>query len=176
MFTTHGGKYWTRSYGPNRRESTIAKEVRFERQKWDVRAQVALGLVHAYYAFDTMEAYDFLAGIFTFDPKMDDETLDPTAVRQPARQLGRGLSNVFLGLSEIPQCMIETTRQQGDYAGATTGFAQGVWRCVLREGVGVMEVVTFPMGWDPIIEPEYPALPTRSSDWQVNRPQFRERL
>jgi putative exosortase-associated protein (TIGR04073 family) len=176
VFTSHGGKYSTSCFGPRRRESSIAKEVRFERQMWDVRAQVGLGLVHAYYAFDPLEAYDFLAGVFTFDPKMDDEQLDPTMIRKPGRQLGRGFANLCGGIFEIPQSMIQVTREQGDFAGATTGVAQGVWRFVLREGVGAMEIVTFPMGWNPVIEPEYPMQPVRSSDWQVVRPEFRERL
>lgn len=176
IFNTHSGTYWTTSYGPYRRESSIAKEVRFERQKWDLRVQVGAGLVHGYYAFDPIEAYDFLAGVFTIDPMNDDEKLDPTMVREPGRQLGRGLANLFGGVVEIPQTMIQVTREQGDFAGATTGFTRGVWRCAVREGVGIMEIVTFPMGWKNIVEPEYPLQPTRSADWRVLRPEFRERL
>lgn len=176
IFTTHVGTYRTASFGPYRRESSIANEVRFERQKWDLRIQVGAGLVHGYYAFDPLEAYDFLAGVFTLDPNNDDEKLDPTMIRKPGRQLGRGFANLFGGVLEIPQSMIQVTREQGDFAGATTGVSQGLWRFVLREGVGVMEIVTFPMGWENIIEPEYPMQPTRSADWRVLRPDFRERL
>ena len=172
----HNGKYGTASFGPRRRESSIATEIRFKRQKWDVRAQVALGLVHVYYNFDTMEAYDFLAGIFTLDPKMDDERLDPTVIRHPGRQLGRGFANIFGAPLELPQTMIEFTSKEGDFAGATTGVAKGLWRAAMRGGVGVMEVVTFPMGWNNVIEPEYTYQPVRSTNWRVNRPDFRERL
>lgn len=176
LVTGHRGKYATASFGPRRRESSIATEVRFKRQKWDVRAQVGLGLVHAYYNFDTMEFYDFLAGIFTLDPKMDDEKLDPTIIRQPGEQLGRGIANVLGAPLELPQTMIELTDKHGDFAGATTGVAQGVWRAAMRGGVGIMEVITFPMGWNNIIEPQYPMQPIRATNWRVNRPDFRERL
>lgn len=176
VFRTHGGAYRTAVFGPNRRESTMANDVRFERQKWDVRAQVGLGLVHVYYAFDPLEAYDFVAGIFTFDPSDDDEKLDPTAVREPARQLGRGLTNFLAGSAEIPHTMIQVTKQEGDFAGATTGLAKGVWRGAIRTSVGLMEIVTFPMGWKNIVDPEYPLQSTRAADWRVLRPEFRDRL
>ncbi|MBT3286120.1 MAG: exosortase system-associated protein, TIGR04073 family [Victivallales bacterium] len=176
ILTKHQGKYSTASFGPRRRESSIAREVRFKRQKWDVRAQVGLGLVHAYYNFDTLEAYDFLAGIFTLDPKHDDERLDPTVIRRPARQLGRGFANVVGAPMEIPHTMIQVTDMHGDFAGATTGVAKGLWRFAIRGGVGIMEIVSFPMGWNNVIEPEYPFQPVRSTEWRMNRPDFRERL
>jgi len=176
VFKTHGGTYWTRSFGPNRRESTIANDVRFERNKWDLRAQAGLGLFHVYYAFDPLEAYDFVAGIFTFDPSMDDEKLDPTVIREPGRQLGRGLSNFLGGSLEVPQTMLQVTKEEGDFAGATTGLVRGVWRGGVRTTVGLMEIITFPMGWNAIIDPEYPMQPTRTADWKVLRPDFRERL
>ena len=41
--------------------------------------------------------------------------------------------------------------------------------------VGVAELVTFPFGWSPIIEPEYVLQKTKTSYWTVRRPSFHKR-
>jgi len=187
MFKDHRGSYATASFGPWRRETSIVASERFERDPLSVRAQFGLGLAHGYLSIETKEVADFFAGIpdilglvgvtgLGADLSMDDEKLDPTARREPARQLGRGFANIVGGALEIPVCMINTNKQRGDFAGATTGLAQGVWRFAVREVVGVVEVFTFPMGWEPIVDPEYPLQPVRTTDWDVRTPAFMRRL
>lgn len=86
----------------------------------------------------------------------------------PIRQLGRGLSNVITGVVEVPVNMHAVSEDSGDVAGATWGLVRGVERFVVREGVGVFELVTFPAGWGPIIEPEFPFEPVKTTDWKLN--------
>ena len=91
-----------------------------------------------------------------------------------SRQLGRGLSNVAAGILEVPYNMHLVNQDLGGFAGLTYGTIRGIGRFVAREVVGVFEVLTFPMGWSPIIEPEFPMLPAKTTTWRVN-PEFRKR-
>ena len=172
IFRVHDGRYWTRVFGQNRVELNQGRTARFGRDPYEIRLQAGLGLIHLYYQLNLVEAGDFFAGIVNRDVLGDDEELDPTALRQPARQLGRGLSNVLTGLWEIPFNMHHVNQDDGGFAAITHGLVQGIWRCAARELVGAVEVVSFPMGWPPIIEPEFPFAPVRSTDWRVNRPAF----
>lgn len=75
------------------------------------------------------------------------------------RKLGRGLANTLFGICEIPiqiQLMVE---KEGSGAGATYGVVKGFGHFFMREGVGIYEVLTFPIPYpryyEPIIEPEF---------------------
>ena len=98
--------------------------------------------------------------------------LEVKTVRDPLRQLGRGVSNLFTGIMEVPSNVNAVATENGDVAGVTWGLFRGVWRCAIRETVGVFETVTFPFGWDPILEPEFPFEPGKSTEWRVNSPAF----
>ena len=78
----------------------------------------------------------------------------------PARKLGRGLSNVGLGVLAIPGQMVQETKERGAAIGLPLGFAKGIGWFVATELVGVWEFLTcpfeFPKGFRPIIEPEFP--------------------
>ncbi len=174
LFVTHGGTYYTYSYGPNRFENTLQNDVRFRRGRWDVRAQVALGVVHLYSSIETRQVGDFFAGLVGVDPMNDDAKLDPNATREPARQLGRGITNVLTGVFEVPKSMHYVNQQEGGFAAVTYGLFQGLYRFATREVVGAVEVITFPMGWEPIIEPEFPFEPGTATKWRVNEWPFME--
>jgi len=60
-------------------------------------------------------------------------------------------------------------------AGISKGLGLGVWRFFCREVVGVVELVTFPFGWEPIIQPEYFYQKEKSTTWRVQRPAFHRR-
>lgn len=168
----HRGVYWTRTFGRERKENVIDQDVRFARDPLDVRAQLALGLVHVYGAVKTEEVYDFVAGFAGLDPKLDDEKLDPTARREPVAQFGRGLTNAAFGWMELPKNMIRVNREEGDMAGATKGLGHGVWRSSVRTGVGLVELVSFPFGWEPIVEPVYVLQPAYTTEWDINKLPF----
>ena len=77
-----------------------------------------------------------------------------------ARKAGRGLAAMTCGFLEIPGNIVEVGREQGQVAGFTLGFVEGLGRLVVRELVGVYEFVSSPFevpeGYRPILEPEYP--------------------
>jgi putative exosortase-associated protein (TIGR04073 family) len=180
-FQFHGGDYATAAFGPWRAESH-AKEnevetYHFERNKWDVRAQADLALIHLYVAIRPTEIIDFFTGIVGYDFTLDDMKLDATQERKPADQFGRGLSNVLFGVIEIPGNIHRINSTEGDFAGATKGVGLGVWRFLCREVVGVVEVVTFPFGWQPIIEPAYVLDGGINNPmWKVYKPSFHKRF
>lgn len=74
------------------------------------------------------------------------------------RQLGRGLANVGFGFLEIPASILDVKDEDGEIAGLTYGPLRGVFRCCVREVVGVLEVATFPLAFEPIVEPEFPVI------------------
>lgn len=90
--------------------------------------------------------------------------------RDPMRKLGRGLSNLLGGVTEIPHTIHEVTQEDGDFAGLTYGTIKGVGRFFTREVVGAVEVLTFPTGNGPVIEPEFPMEHDASNRWHVRRP------
>ncbi len=175
VLRTHSGYYRTRAYGPTRYENSPLQEERFHREPQDIRLQVGLLVGQLYANIRTKEVADFAAGVFGADPLGDDEGLDPTARREPMRQLGRGIANLLGSFLEIPLNMIRTNRTRGDFAGASSGLIDGFSRFGTRFAVGAMEIVTFPMGWEPIIEPEYILEPARNTEWRTTAPAFRRR-
>ena len=76
-----------------------------------------------------------------------------------ARKLGRGLANTLFGIAEVPIQVQKTLDTEGSGAAATYGVLKGFGRFFMREGVGIYEVLTFPIPYpryyEPIIEPEF---------------------
>jgi len=62
----------------------------------------------------------------------------------PTRKLGRGLSNLLYGFSELPSTMCQINDTQGNSAAFGYGVVKGVGRSLFRFGVGWYEIVTFP--------------------------------
>ena len=179
-FRVHGGKYATASFGPWRAESgespLMSESQHFLRGKWDIRLQLDILLIHLYIAIRPVEIIDFFTGIVGYDYSMDDQKLDSLQERRPADQFGRGLSNVLFGILEVPFNIFRTTRNEGDLAGATKGVGLGLWRFFVRECVGVIETLTFPFGWEPIIEPAYVFNDGEGTvSWRVYRPAIHKR-
>lgn len=179
-FQVHGGAYATAAFGPWRAEA-LAQDGRleaghFRRDKWDIRVQADLAIIHFYFALRPLEIIDFFTGIVGYDFCMDDMRLDATQERRPVEQLGRGLANVLFGALEIPGNIFRVTATEGDFPGLTKGTCLGIWRFFCREIVGVVEVVTFPFGWQPIIEPAYVLEGgMRNGTWKVYKPSFHKR-
>jgi putative exosortase-associated protein (TIGR04073 family) len=68
----------------------------------------------------------------------------PMADHGPTRKLGRGLSNIAFGWSEIPSTIGKINNREGNNAAAGYGVVRGVGRSFARFGVGFYEAVTFP--------------------------------
>ncbi len=77
----------------------------------------------------------------------------------PGDKLVRGLANVCLGFIEIPRNIHNTTQEDSLLAGWTVGMGKGLGYTVMRMGVGIYEVLTFPFplpkDYVPVITPEY---------------------
>ena len=83
----------------------------------------------------------------------------------PEQKLGRGLANTteVIRLNEFNRALEQNMLFNGTDVGRTTGFVQGFDRTVARTGLGIYEVVTFPLPpYGPIwtnylgARPEYP--------------------
>jgi putative exosortase-associated protein (TIGR04073 family) len=70
------------------------------------------------------------------DPPMNDHG--------PTRKLGRGLSNVLFGGSELFTVPNEINDREGNAAAWSYGPVRAIGRFFFRFGVGVYEVATFP--------------------------------
>lgn len=76
------------------------------------------------------------------------------------QKLGRGFANCLTFIMEIPQQISDVNKASGPLAGFTWGIVKGVGMAGLRAGVGIYEVVTFPLpcpaGYKAILtDPEY---------------------
>ena len=175
VFRVHNGKYYAAAIGPWRAQNVDEDErhhVTFTTNKWDVRAEAAL-IAHLYVDVRLDEVADFITGFVGYDMKNDDQKLeDSIDRRRPADQFGRGVCNILFGVLEVPYNILRVTDEEGDFPGLTKGVALGLWRFCIRELVGMVELVSFPFGWEPIILPEYTWQKTSGIIWQVNRPSF----
>ena len=62
----------------------------------------------------------------------------------PTRKLGRGISNVLFGFTELPTTICKVNDQQGNSAAYGYGLTKGIGRGLFRFGIGWYEIITFP--------------------------------
>jgi putative exosortase-associated protein (TIGR04073 family) len=85
-----------------------------------------------------------------------------TGCAGPERKLGRGMLNVteLTRMGELRRSLEQTALWENTDATYTTGFLRGLNRSLMRTGVGIYEIVTFPIpSYDPVFLPEYPVYP-----------------
>ncbi|HRZ38119.1 MAG TPA: exosortase system-associated protein, TIGR04073 family [Candidatus Paceibacterota bacterium] len=85
----------------------------------------------------------------------------------PENKLGRGINNLteFARLGEINRSVEQTFLWDGPQSAYTTGLIRGINRSLVRTGVGLYEVVTFPIpSYDPVLRPGGPILHDASVD------------
>jgi len=84
-----------------------------------------------------------------------------TGCADAEKKLGRGMVNMteIARGGEFRRSYEQTTLWDGPESGRTVGVIHGVTRTVARTGVGVYEVLTFPIKSDPIIKPVGPVYP-----------------
>jgi len=68
----------------------------------------------------------------------------PSNDHGPTRKLGRGLSNVVFGWSEVCPTVAKVNQDEGNLAAAGYGVIRGVGRSFARFGAGLYEVLLFP--------------------------------
>lgn len=77
----------------------------------------------------------------------------------PTRKLGRGISNLIFGISELPTTIATVNEREGNSAAAGYGVVRGVGRSVMRMQAGVFEILTWPI---PVVRGTY--MPVLESD------------
>jgi putative exosortase-associated protein (TIGR04073 family) len=75
----------------------------------------------------------------------------------PTRKLGRGISNVVFGWSEIPHTIAQVNEREGNAAAGGYGVVRGVGRAWMRFHTGLFDIVTFP--FPAVRGTYYPPLP-----------------
>lgn len=102
--------------------------------------------------------WSLLIALFASGPAAD-AAANAASTYTPGDKLGRGVVNLVTGFLEIPRNIHVTTTSDGLLAGWTVGVGKGLGYTVLRMGVGVYEILTFPFAWPkgyrPIVEPAY---------------------
>jgi putative exosortase-associated protein (TIGR04073 family) len=70
-----------------------------------------------------------------------------TGCANQEQKLGRGINNTleFTRLGEIRRSMEQTALFQGPNTAYTTGFIAGLNKSIVRTGIGVYEIITFPL-------------------------------
>jgi putative exosortase-associated protein (TIGR04073 family) len=88
---------------------------------------------------------------------------DPPSNRQgPTRKLGRGVSNLVFGISELPNTIGKVNEQEGNSAAAGYGVVRGVGRSMMRITAGLAEILTFPF---PMVGGTYRSLLDDDTHW-----------
>ena len=116
-----------------------------------------------------------LSNLFADEPKADRERVTPwqpaaTSNHFPVRKLGRGTANLLFGIIEIPKNMIYIGKVYGGPAGVTYGTYLGIKRFILRELIGIWEIITFWYPQGTIIEPEFVFMPEPPPEKVLIRP------
>jgi len=76
----------------------------------------------------------------------------------PTRKLGRGLSNVVFGITELPVQIARVNEREGNSAALSYGVVRGLGRSGMRIGAGLWEMFSFPF---PVHQGTYrPVLPS----------------
>jgi len=69
----------------------------------------------------------------------------PGADYGPTRKLGRGLSNLLFGISELPVQIARVNEREGNSAALGYGLVRGISRSYMRIHAGLFEIFSFPM-------------------------------
>ena len=76
----------------------------------------------------------------------------------PTRKLGRGISNFFLGSSEIFVTVGKINKDEGNSAAAGYGVVRGFGRSAARHFTGLIEILTWPFpAWRESYSPMLPS-------------------
>ena len=85
----------------------------------------------------------------------------PGAEQGPTRKLGRAVSNLFLGFTEVPVAIAQVNDDEGNAAAVSYGVIRGFGRGFARTGVGFYELLFWPFplhksSYRPTLRPEVP--------------------
>lgn len=82
----------------------------------------------------------------------------PMSDQGPVRKLGRGLSNILYGITELPCSMAIVNNLEGNSAAGGYGVVLGLQRSFYRFGKGWYDFVSFPLpSYNESYRPPYPS-------------------
>ncbi len=89
-----------------------------------------------------------------------DEYRETSTFGRMQHKLGRGLTNIFTGVVEIPKNISREWRKSDPVTGFIVGGVKGVGWTATRMAVGAFDTVTFPVpvpaNYEPLMQPEVP--------------------
>ncbi len=107
-----------------------------------------------------MKAFFVAALLITFAALCRADIHDPPSNDYgPTRKLGRGVSNLLFGISELPTTIAKVNDVEGNSAAGGYGVVRGVGRSVMRMQAGIFEILTWPF---PVVRGSY--FPVLESD------------
>ncbi|MFT5191191.1 MAG: putative exosortase-associated protein (TIGR04073 family) [Verrucomicrobiales bacterium] len=68
----------------------------------------------------------------------------PASHQTSIHKLGRGVSNLLYGITELPNRIVRVNAEDGNNAGFGSGIIEGTQRSLVRVGYGIFEILTFP--------------------------------
>jgi putative exosortase-associated protein (TIGR04073 family) len=80
----------------------------------------------------------------------------------PTRKLGRAISNILYGWSEVPVTIAETNTKEGNSAAASYGVVRGLGRGGMRTAAGIFELLTWPV---PLVRGSYYPVLESDTHW-----------
>lgn len=78
----------------------------------------------------------------------------------PLRKLSRGVANTCTGIFELPYTIMHVGKDEGVVPAMSWGVVHGMRKALLRTGLGIADVVTFPVryptgDYESLITPEF---------------------
>lgn len=84
----------------------------------------------------------------------------------PVHKLGRGLANVATGWIEIPKRVAAGRYEENPWTGIGGGLVKGATLTLLRLGLGVYEVLTFPIPYPDNYASPYEGIEVADYAWE----------
>ena len=86
----------------------------------------------------------------------------PSNQHGPTRKLGRAVSNILYGWSELPTTIAKVNETEGNSAAAGYGVVRGVGRSFMRMQAGIFELLTWPV---PVVRGSYYPVLESDTHW-----------
>jgi len=90
----------------------------------------------------------------------------PAWAQDPIHKAGRGLVNVLTGWIELPKQLHLGGQEENPMAGIAGGLLKGAGLGLLRVGVGLYEIVTFPIPYPRHFASPYEQMELRDYAWE----------
>ncbi|MBI4343861.1 MAG: exosortase system-associated protein, TIGR04073 family [Candidatus Omnitrophica bacterium] len=86
--------------------------------------------------------------------------------QDPIHKAGRGLVNVLTGWLELPKQVALGKQEENPLTGMTMGLVKGAGLTLLRGGIGLFEVVTFPLPYPKDFASPYEQMELSDYAWE----------